>query len=130
MYFKFSLTLLLCLFYLCGTASAGNETIKDKVEIKGVTFEYNEVKYGSSGTGQRGIKIWRKGVAKDVNSYKFSPNPHDNSKKYPKLAKEFYKAAATAIGNFVTDKANNNKYPAPGKLKFRWESVEYTCAAP
>ncbi|NUM37075.1 MAG: hypothetical protein HUU50_21240 [Candidatus Brocadiae bacterium] len=126
----FSLLVLLCLVFLCGTASAGNETIKDKVEVKGVTFEYSEVKYGSSGAGQRGIKIWRKGVAKDDNSYKFSPNPHDNKKKYPKHAEAFYKAAATAIGTFVTNKDNKNKYPAPGKLKFTWESVEYTCAAP
>ncbi|HBY59329.1 MAG TPA: hypothetical protein DEH78_05875 [Solibacterales bacterium] len=103
----------------------GNQTIKGKVTVGKTTFEYNEVKYGSAGGGNRGLKIWRQGVADDTHEYKFSPNPHD-SKKYNKKQDSFYLEAATQIATLV----NAGAYPAFNTTLFTFDGIAFQLVAP
>lgn len=83
-------------------------TISGSVAIADETFEYNEVKYGTRGGGNRGIRI-RCGTRDQT--YRFAPNPHSNPK-YNKNQAGFYQDAATAIAGQLTPR--NGLFPRYG----------------
>ncbi len=93
-------------------------TINGAVEIAAETYEYNEVKYGAKGGGNRGIRI-RCGTRDQT--YKLAPNPHGNAK-YNKNQAGFYTAAATAI---VGTMSRNGLFPRYG-IKISVFDEEYT----
>lgn len=63
-----------------------------------MTYEYNEVKYGTKGGGNRGIYV-RCGTRDQ--EYKFQPNPHA-SRQYNKNQSKFYVEAAKAVAGKLT----------------------------
>ncbi|MCC3409689.1 MAG: hypothetical protein JGK17_29890 [Microcoleus sp. PH2017_10_PVI_O_A] len=94
-------------------------TIKGSVTVGGTKFEYAELDYGKN----RGIAIWRLGVAKDRHEYLLTPNPHDDPW-YNKHQEDFYREAATRIGEIFM-RGNPNAYP-PFGTKITIHSIDYT----
>ena len=96
-------------------------TVKGKLVVGDVTFEYCETKSSNAGGGPRGIDIWVKGV-KGRTSYDITPNPHDNSKHYPKKSVAFYAALATAIAARYA----GEKFPK-SVSNISWQGESYKC---
>ena len=79
--------------------------IKGEFKMGGFTFKYLETSYGTN----RGIDIWREGVAHDLHSYKFSPNPHNEDSWYNKHQSAWYEEAAWKTAQL---EVANNAWPA------------------
>jgi hypothetical protein len=81
--------------------------LKGSVTYNGVEYTYQEESFGVN----RGISVWRKGLAKDLHTYRFGENPHnEDSKWYNKHQAEFYEEAAEEIARYV----DNGAYPVDG----------------
>jgi hypothetical protein len=81
----------------------GNTVTKPDPKKKGKTitvkdeFAYVELKSTNSrGGGNRGIKIWLKG-SRNVQEYKFDPNPHANHTYNQGQQETFYEEVAEAL---------------------------------
>ncbi|UKE82891.1 hypothetical protein PJ912_17485 [Pectobacterium colocasium] len=93
--------------------------VKGKFTKGGVDFTYAEQKYGS-GAGNRGIRIM---AATRDQTYKFSPNPHDDPW-YNKNQEKFYRTAAEALADSYL--ASPQKiFPRYG-FKSTINKIEYT----
>lgn len=104
-----------------GATCAGKVKLKDKGTKKNVTFGYAEVKSSNKGAGPRWLNIWTEGE-KGKKKYNIDPNPHDNSKKYPKKASDFYKCMAEAIAAAVM---GNDDKSYPKKSSVKWQGETY-----
>ncbi|AUH01005.1 hypothetical protein PCO86_12730 [Pectobacteriaceae bacterium CE70] len=91
----------------------------------GTNFTYVEQKYGGAGAGPRGIRIMS--GTRDQ-TYKFSPNPHDD-RWYNKNQTAFYKQAAEALADAYLAKTTNPMFPRYG-FKSTIGNVEYTYNQP
>lgn len=107
---------------MSGSTCSGKVKQKDKKANKDVTFGYAEVKSSNKGPGPRWINIWMEGE-KGKNKYDIDPNPHDNSKKYPAKAADFYKTMAEAVAEAVV--ADDDKaFPKKGAVKWQGETYK------
>lgn len=95
-----------------------NSTVSGSVDVAGETYNYNEVKYGNRGGGNRGIRVY---CGSRDQTYKFRPNPHD-SREYNRKQAAFYEQATEAIVGIMT---RNSLFPRYGK-KVTVMGVEYT----
>ena len=92
----------------------------------GITFNYVEQKSGGSGPGARGIRIYIAG-GRDQ-SYKFSPNPHDDPW-YNKNQAKFYRQAAEALADAYLAKKPNPAFPRYD-FKSMINGIEYSYNQP
>lgn len=106
-----------------GSTCSGTVTVVDKKDKKKKTvFGYAEVKTSDKGAGPRWINLWKEGE-RGKTKYDIEPNPHDNSKKYPKKAADFYQSLAEALaGAVMADK--DQEFPRRGNVT--WQGVTYT----
>ena len=95
-------------------------TIKDKLTIGEVTYEYCETKTSNAGGGPRGIDIWVEGERGRTN-YDIDPNPHDN-KKYNKQQASFYEAMARSL---ALKHQQAGTFPAP-KYAAMWDGEKWS----
>ena len=72
--------------------------------------QYVEVRYGKSGSGNRGIRIIsdHQTLPPGTHQYKFAPNPHTAQGNYNKNQEELYSQAAKTI---VTTAVQNGQFP-------------------
>lgn len=106
-----------------GSTCSGKVKLRDKKTKKDVSFGYSEGKSSDKGPGPRWINFWMEGQKGGKTKYDIDPNPHENSKKYPDKATDFYKTMGEALAGAVM--ADDDK-DLPKKGAVKWQGVTYT----
>lgn len=96
-----------------------SSTVSGSLKLGDTTYEYCETKTSNAGGGPRGIDIWVKGQ-KGRKSYQIDPNPHDNSKNYPKNSTDFYARLGEALA-----KKREQGSDFPNRYGAKWKGESY-----
>jgi len=98
--------------------------VKGTLAQGGKSYKYFETKpTNASGAGPRGIEIYIEGVADSKAAFDIKPNPHDNSKKYPKKAISFYLAMAKGLVDGIVEADGVASFP--NKVSVSWQAETY-----